>query len=417
MSLAKCYRFFPEDEIKKDPLKFVEEARKFIRENLKPEDKVLTLVSGGVDSSVNTALFDLEIGDRLYAIHIDTGFMRLINGEEESKIVEKKFSSLRNFQMISAREEFYEKVFGIEDAEQKRKGFQEAYRIVTDKLVSSFDCNAMTHGTIFPDIKETPVIKTQHNVDVPFKKVKKVIEPLAGLYKNDVRRLAKFLFEEYGFEFLRDVDKRQPFPGPGLAVRTVGKINIEKLNVEKKANDIVERGIEEYTKKLYGTTMFIDPETEEQIPFQYFSATFDNKFEEVPENISERIELAWRKVKARVLCSRATGIINEKRVYSNVICVEDKINDFEDLRRWGGKVLPYVTGYSRTLYRIAEGNEKSPYVVSVRAVRSKDAVYAEIFDIPFDILTRIGKEIVKKCDVASVYFDISSKPPATIEYE
>ncbi|MEM5834549.1 MAG: hypothetical protein QXQ69_01725 [Candidatus Aenigmatarchaeota archaeon] len=417
MSLAVCHRFFPEDEIRKNPRKFIEEATKFIKEKIEPKDKVLTLVSGGVDSSVNTALFDLAIGERLYPVHIDTGFMRRIRGREEPEIVKERFSSLENFSLISAREIFYEKVFGKEDAEEKRKGFQEAYALTTDNLVSSLDCNAMTHGTIFPDIKETPVIKTQHNVDVPFKKVKKVVEPLASLYKNDVRKLAKALFEDYGYKFLKGVDKRQPFPGPGLAVRTVGKINIEKLEVEKNANDIAEQGIEKYTKELYGTTMFIDPETEEQIPFQYFAATFDNKFEKVPKEISERIKLAWRKVRARVLCSKATGIVNEKRVYSFPLCVEEKIPNMEELKCWGGKVTPYVTGYSRTLYKIAEGNETSPYVVSLRAVRSKDAIYAEIFEVPFDVLEKIGKKIVDECNVAAVYFDVSSKPPATIEYE
>ncbi|MEM7825760.1 MAG: hypothetical protein QW412_02800 [Candidatus Aenigmatarchaeota archaeon] len=416
MSSALCQRFFPEDEIKRDPKKFIEEARKFIRKSLNPNDKVLTLVSGGVDSSVNTALFELEIEKRLYAVHLNTGFMRLIKGREESEIVRERFSGLSNFSVINEEFTFYKNVFGIDDAEEKRKGFQEAYRLVTDNLVSYYNCNVMTHGTIFPDIKETPVIKTQHNVDVPFKKVKKVVEPLAGLCKNEVRKVAKVLFEEYGFKFLEGVDKRQPFPGPGLSVRVVGKANISKLNVEKEANDIVEQRIEQYANELFGTSMYIDPKTEEQVPFQSFAATFDNKFEKTPKDASERISNIFGKLDSKILSTKATGIVNEKRVYNFPICIESKGLKIKTLKEIG-RILPYVTGFSRVLYKVAEGNEKSPYTVAIRSVRSRDAVYAKLFEVPSERLSKIGKEIVNKCDVAEVYFDVSSKPPATIEYE
>ena len=255
--------------------------------------------------------------------------------------------------------------------------------------------------------------------------MKKVIEPLASLRKNDVRRVAEYLFETYGFKFLRNVSRRQPFPGPGLAVRTIGAIDLDKLNTEKQANDMVEQAVDRYAEKLFGCNMYIDPETEEQVPFQSFAATFDNKFKRMPHEMREKIENFLRrnnlptKVKLRILATPTTGTKGGKRVYSFPLCIESEELmglDYESLRKIGNEI-PLLTGLSRVLYKVSYGDKEAPYLISIRSVRSVDAITAKVFEIPLDYLQEVGKGIAKKCKCEGVYWDISDKPPATIENE
>lgn len=405
------YRYLkPEVRPTEDPKKFIDNAIEFIHKCIKTypvSERVELLASGGVDSSVDAALFNLAIGDKLYITHIDTGFMRLINGEEESKLVAQRFSNIENFEVTNARPLFYGAVFGESDAEKKRIKFRDnAYRIVADQQIVRHRVNTLTDGTILPDIKETPIVKTQHNVDVPYNSVKKEIQPLAGLYKNEVRILAGYLYETYGFKFLRSVQDRQPLPGPGLMVRTVGSIDLKKLNTEKMANDIVERIIDSYVYSIYGKRMYIHPETGEQIPFQSFAATFDNKFIETPVY--------------KLLGTKVTGIKDGKRVYNYAVCIEKPMENLID----NGRRIPAITGFSRVLYKIGDGKEDASYVVAVRSVRSIDAVTAYPFELPENVLKNIGRQIIDKLpDVAAVYFDVSPKltyenfTSATIEYE
>jgi len=192
MSVATVFRYSePEVSPREDPQGFVEGATRFIGEHVGPDDKVEIMVSGGVDSSVTAALFHLVVGDRLYVTHVDTGFMRLIRGREEPELIAESFSEFKNFKLIDARSLFYLKVLGIPDAEQKRQGFRNAYETITDRRMVESNCNVMTQGTILPDVIETEGgVKSQHNVELRFSQVEKVVEPLAGLYKDEVRKVA-----------------------------------------------------------------------------------------------------------------------------------------------------------------------------------------------------------------------------------
>ena len=419
MSVATVYRLLrgectsPRD----NPKTFVDEVIQFIKGHIRPEHRVLSMVSGGIDSSVTTALLHLVIPDRVYVVHVDTGFMRLINGEEESQIVAERFKGLDNFELVDRRDMFYDRVMGILDAERKRLGFREAYEIVTDEQVSKHGCNVMTHGTIYPDIVETEGgIKSQHNVDVKFREVERILEPLAGLYKDEVRRIARYLYEERGIGFLEGLDRRQPFPGPGLSIRVPGVITPEKLMIERQANDIVEQIIDDYTEGVYGVNMYIDPITGEQIPFQSFAATFDNERAEVPPEKTGALE-RYGISSYYLLGTRTTGVKDGKRVYRYPVCVRiDDTPDYSTLKRIGTRI-PEETGFSRVLYEIASGNESSPYAIVIRSVRSVDAMIAGIFEIPLKVLRQIARRMIRECGVAVVYWDISGKPPATIEYE
>ncbi|MEM3737464.1 MAG: hypothetical protein QXJ75_05215, partial [Candidatus Bathyarchaeia archaeon] len=178
MPIATVFRYLkPEASPRDDPGKFVDGARDFIRKHVRPEDKVEVMVSGGADSTVTAALFHLEVGDRLYVTHVDTGFMRLLRGREESETIAERFSEFKNFKLVDGRRLFYEKVMGILDAEEKRLGFRKAYEIATDQQMVESGCNVMTQGTILPDIIETEGgVKSQHNVFLKFSGVEKVVE-------------------------------------------------------------------------------------------------------------------------------------------------------------------------------------------------------------------------------------------------
>ncbi|MCP8323367.1 MAG: hypothetical protein L6N96_04230 [Candidatus Methylarchaceae archaeon HK02M2] len=420
MSIATIFRYLkPESTPKEDLEGFMRGVRNFIRDHIKPEDKVKIMVSGGVDSAVTATLFYLEIGDRLYVSHIDTGFMRQIRGKEETQIIAEKYSDFKNFNIINARNFFYEKVMGIPDAEQKRLGFRKAYEIITEQQMLKSDCNVMTQGTILPDIIETDGgIKSQHNVHLRFDKVRKIIEPLAGLYKDEVRRVAEFLWSKYKTKVLENVSRRQPFPGPGLSVRTVGMITPEKLKIEKEANDIVEQIVDEYTEREYGINLYINEKTGEQIPFQSFAATFDEKFIKGKEEIAPLLKDKTKEnIRYKILNTNVTGVKDGKRVYSHPLCIECDIELDYDVLIKLGKDIPAVTSIPRVLYKVSSEVGPAEYVIAIRSIKSINAINATVNEIPIKTVKNIANEIVKRCSCKEVYWDVSPKPPATIEYE
>ncbi len=420
MPVATVFRYLkPEASPREDPGKFIEGARSFIREHVDPKDRVEIMVSGGADSTVTAALFHLEVGDRLYVTHVDTGFMRLLRGREESETIAEKFAAFKNFKLVNARPLFYEKVMGIPDAEEKRLGFRRAYEIATDQQMVESECNVMTQGTILPDIIETEGgVKSQHNVFLKFSRVEKVVEPVAGLCKDEIRKVASYLYAEYGLKALENASRRQPFPGPGLSVRTVGAITPEKLDVEKRANDIVEQAVDAYTHRQYGVNMYIDPKTGMQIPFQSFAATFDDRVVEAPANVKDTVE---EEIGGRgagyLLDVNATGVREGKRIYSRPLCLEVDFEPSYELLNRIGSDLPIRTGVSRVVYRVNAEAGSGKYVVAVRSVNSVDAMTATINPLPLQTLRAIAEEIVRSCNARMVYWDITPKPPATIEYE
>ncbi len=299
--------------------KFVENAIREIREKV-GEGKAIIALSGGVDSSVCTVLAHRAIGDRLIPVFVDTGLMR----EGEPERIKEIFGDM-GLVFIDAKEEFFKALKGITDPEEKRKVVGELFVRIFERVAEEQGAEYLIQGTIYPDIIESQGgIKSHHNVGgFPTKyRFKDVIEPLRELYKDEVREVARFL------GLPPEISERMPFPGPGLAVRIVGEVTPEKVEIVRKANKIVEEELAEYEK------------------WQCFAA----------------------------LVGKATGVKG-------------------DIRVWG-------------------------YIIAVRAVNSRDGMTADPLNIDYEKLRRIALRITGEIDkVSRVVYDITPKPPATIEYE
>ena len=225
-----------------DAEKFITKTVPTLQEEIK--DKALIAFSGGVDSTVCTALVNKAIGNRLIAVHVDTGYMR----KNESENVKKMMKEMGlNFRFIDASKEFYASLKGVEDPEKKRKIIGEKFIRIFEKAAKKEKIEYLVQGTIAPDWIESgdelrDTIKSHHNVGgLPETMHLKLVEPLRDLYKDEVRKVARVL----GLK----VSERQPFPGPGLAVRIIGEATPERTEIVREACDIVEREIENAVEK------------------------------------------------------------------------------------------------------------------------------------------------------------------------
>jgi GMP synthase (glutamine-hydrolysing) len=211
-----------------DPAKFTEEALGSLKTQL--TTKAIIAASGGVDSTVAAALASRAVGDNLLAIYVDTGYMRL----GESKFVSSMLEDLGvRYKVIDASKRFYEGLKGITDPEQKRKIIGELFIRVFEKEAEEYGGKFLVQGTIAPDWIESggglrDTIKSHHNVGgLPEDMEMELCEPIRELYKDEVRSLAEYL--------KISVSQRQPFPGPGLAVRIMGEATPERTEVVRKA--------------------------------------------------------------------------------------------------------------------------------------------------------------------------------------
>jgi GMP synthase (glutamine-hydrolysing) len=224
-------------------------AEKFIEEtinNLKREisGKALIAFSGGVDSSVCAALVNKAIGKNLVAVHVDTGYMRKNESSDVKKLMERMgLNSL----FVDASKEFYSALKGIDDPERKRKIIGEKFIRVFEKVAKKEKIQYLVQGTIAPDWIESggdlrDTIKSHHNVGgLPKDMNLKLVEPLRDLYKDEVRNIAR--------ELKLEVSERQPFPGPGLAIRILGEVSPERVDTVRVACFIIEDEIDKDVKK------------------------------------------------------------------------------------------------------------------------------------------------------------------------
>lgn len=296
------------------------------------EGRAIIALSGGIDSSVATALAAKAVGDKLTAVFVDHGFMR----EGEPEFVKEIFGKFKiNLLIVDAQERFLARLKGVIDPEKKRKIIGEEFIRVFEEIAEKTGADYLIQGTIYPDRIESGFrkfsdkIKTHHNVaGLPTKmKFKKIVEPLRDLYKDEVRRVANIL------GLPKEIVFRQPFPGPGLAVRVIGELTKEKVRIAKRADKIVVEEIEKsgLTENLW----------------QYFAVLTNTK---------------------------ATGVKGDARAYG--------------------------------------------HVVALRIVESREAMTASFAKIPYEVLERISTRITNEIpEVTRVVYDITHKPPATIEWE
>lgn len=309
---------------------FIEDAILDIR-NKVGSAKVACALSGGVDSAVAAALVGRAIGDQLTCLFVDHGLLRQGEGERVMELMSEAGLKVRR---LDVEEMFLERLAGVSDPEQKRKIIGHSFIEAFDQALANEDVTYLVQGTLYPDIVESgtghaATIKTHHNVGgLPEDMKLQLLEPLRELFKDEVRRVGS----ELGLP--DSVVHRQPFPGPGMAVRVLGAVSKERLDTARAADAIATSEIEAAL-----------PWNER--PWQYYAA---------------------------LLPVRSVGVMGDGRQYGETI--------------------------------------------ALRAVRSHDAMTADVYPLDYALLERIAVRIVNEvAGINRVVYDITPKPPGTIEWE
>ncbi|MEM1581651.1 MAG: ATP-binding protein [Candidatus Bathyarchaeia archaeon] len=394
-----------------DPKEFVERQIKEIKEAI-GVDRALIAVSGGVDSSTCAVLTHMAIGDNLICVILDDAFMRLGEPEKVADILSKPPLNLP-IKIERVQERFLSALKGLKDAEEKRKAFRATFYDVLSEIAKREGCSFLVQGTILADIIETRGgVKTQHNVleqiGISTRELYgfRVVEPLASLLKWQVREVARYL------KIPAEISERQPFPGPGLSVRVVGEIKVDKLMALKRATEIVEEYLAVYK------------------PSQYFAAIIDNVFKPNPNIgriksvVTEYIKVKPEDISVKVFSDKATGMKGNVRKYGNIVAVrclsQHGVNmcPLSKLLEMQKAIIDVNPSVARILYLLSEVGGGKPYSIVIRAVQTEDFLTAKVADIPWNCLKDCANRILKDCpDVSTVYYDVTPKPPATIEME
>lgn len=311
---------------------FAKETVKALKEKI-GDGKALCALSGGVDSSVAAALLNEAIGENLTCIFVDHGLLRKNEGDEVEEVFGKRFKS--KFVRVDAEKRFLDKLAGVKDPEKKRKIIGEEFiKVFEEEAKKIGTVDYLVQGTIYPDVVESgkgigATIKSHHNVGgLPdYVDFKEIVEPLRDLFKDEVRKVGR----ELGIpDYLVD---RQPFPGPGLAIRVTEDITKEKLDILRDADYIFREEMEKDGVNKYSN--------------QYFAVLTNVK---------------------------SVGVMGDYRTYD--------------------------------------------YMIALRAVTTVDFMTATFTRVPYETLERVSSRIVNEVPhVNRVVYDVTSKPPATIEFE
>ena len=338
---------------------YIETTVKELKEQI-GNDRVILGLSGGVDSSVAAVLLNRAIGNQLTCIFVDHGMLRK---NEFSQVMEDYKVLGLNVIGVDASEKFFADLAGVTDPEQKRKiigrDFVEVFNAEAKKIT---DAKWLAQGTIYPDRIESlnitgKVIKSHHNVGgLPEEMHLSLCEPLKWLFKDEVRRVGRSL------GMPEHLITRHPFPGPGLAVRILGDITPERVRVLQDADDIFIRGLRDYKVKLSGD------EARRVLAAGVPAEMTDG---EIEVSLYDQV---WQAGAVLLATVRSVGVMGDERTYE--------------------------------------------HPVALRAVTSTDAMTADWAHLPYDFMAKVSTEIINKVKgVNRVCYDISSKPPATIEWE
>jgi GMP synthase (glutamine-hydrolysing) len=310
--------------------KYIDSLVEDIKESIGKE-KAICALSGGVDSSVASLLVHKAIGKNLTSIYIDSGLMREGETEQLRKVFKNHFHM--NVDIVDAKEIFLKALKGVVDPEQKRKMIGKTFIEVFEKEAKKLGATFLVQGTIYPDViesagsKHSQNIKSHHNVGgLPEKMNLALVEPLRTFYKDQVRLIGKIL------GLPKSITQRQPFPGPGLAVRIIGEVSSYNLEILRKADAIVQHEVKK-----------------------------------------SKVKNLWQAF-AIFTGIQTTGVRGDQRVYGETI--------------------------------------------AIRAIEAKDAMSADVAKLPYELLLKISNRIVTELkDVNRVVYDITTKPPATMEWE
>ncbi len=393
---------------------FVEKQVEEIR-NVLGSERALIAVSGGVDSCTCAALVHRAIGNNLLCVMLDDAFMRIAEPEKVAALLSQPPLELP-IKILNVQERFLEEMRELRDAEEKRKVFRETFYRVLSETAEREGIRYLVQGTILADIVETAGgIKTQHNVlsQIGINPRERygflLVEPLATLFKGQVREVARYL------GLPREISERQPFPGPGLSVRVVGEIRRDKLEAVKKTTAIAEEKLAAYAPSQYFAVIVDNVEDASHDPQLLQTQALVAKFFEVPQS----------QVKVRIFEDKATGVREGNRVYGEIVAikaVDAKGNtvqsSIQDLIELQNRILSDNPSFTRIFYVIGEKPQTQPYVVAVRAINTTDFLTAKVADIPWRTLKEIAQSILSACPtVSAVCYDVTPKPPATVEME
>ena len=396
-----------------NPKEFVEKQVNEIREVLGKE-KALIAVSGGVDSCTCAALVHKAIGENLLCVMLDDAFMREGEPQRVAQLLSQPPLKLP-IKILNVQERFLTEMKELRDAEEKRKIFRENFYRVLSETAQREHCTFLVQGTILADIIETAGgVKTQHNVlsqigiNPKQRYGLQIVEPLKTLFKAQVRQVARHL------GIPAEIAERQPFPGPGLSVRVVGEIRRDKLESLKIATAIAEEKLAQHK------------------PDQYFAVIIDNvekrghpQLTRIQETTAKAFKVPKNNVDVKVFEDKATGTKEGERHYGEVAAIKVKANgrklhqpSFQDLMNMQNRVIKENSSFTRVFYVVREAPKKEPYVIGMRAIQTQDYLTAKVSEIPWKTLNEIAQKILAACsNVSSVSYDVTPKPPATIEME
>jgi GMP synthase (glutamine-hydrolysing) len=396
-----------------DPKAFVEAEVEEIKKSIGNE-KALVAVSGGVDSTTCAVLAHKAIGENLACVILDDAFMRDDEPERVTEILSKPPLNVPT-KIVEVRERFLQAMKGLRGAEEKRKMFRETFYQVLGETAKKEGCKILVQGTIRADVVETVGgVKTQHNVleQIGINPMErygfKVVEPLATLFKEQVRMVARHL------GLPAEISERQPFPGPGLSVRVVGEIRPDKLETLKKATTIVEREFAKHKPSQYFAVIIDNEETEQQSGIVHFQ-----------ETVARLLNVPSRNVQVRIFTDKATGVEGGKRRYGEIVGIKVETlsgqvhqTSIQNMVSLQAKIVAEKPTVARVFYAVKDLAEKKPYMIGIRSVQTRDFLTAKVSEIPWTTLNNVAGKIVKECpNVSTVYYDVTPKPPATIEME